>query len=167
MTSTSVFDQLPLDQIEEVAGELHRRAGTALRRIGEARADDPDIEGESPRYRITSLVAASELAIATFIAAGAAAEAPRHRTDREPLALSALMYGAPTLVGLLGRLEQIRRILASRARHREPRHDEVIETAWGERSLRGVLILHAIEEPARCAQSFESHLASLEAEPDS
>jgi hypothetical protein len=164
MTSTSVFDQLPLDQIEEVAGELHRRAGSALRRIGEARADDPDPEGESPRHRIAALIATGELAIATFAAAGATAEAPRHRVDREPLAIGALMYGAPTLVGLLGRLEQNRRILASLARHLEPRLDEVVATAWGDRTLRQLLVLQAIEEPARCAQAFELHLAAIEAD---
>ena len=164
MTSTSIFSEMPLEQIEEAAGELHRRAGSALRRIGEARADDPDPEGDSPRERITALIAASELAIATFAAAAARAEAPRRRLDREPVALAALMYGAPTLVGLLGRLEQNRRILASLARQLEPRLPEMLTTAWGDRSLRDVLVLHAIEEPARCAQLFEEHLARLEAE---
>lgn len=162
--TTSVFDQMSLDQLEEAAGELHRRAGSSLRRIGEAGADDPDPEGDTPRERVTALIASSELAIATFAAAAGGAEAPRQRVDREPVALSALMYGAPTLTGLLGRLEQDRRILASLARHLEPRLVEVFTTAWGERSLRDVLILHAIEEPARCAMAFEQQLAAIEAD---
>lgn len=167
MTSTSVFSQLPLDQLEEAAGELQRRAGSALRRIGEARADDPGPEGDSPRERVATLIASSELAIATFAAAAAGLEPPRERLDRAPIAIAALIYGAPTLTGLLGRLEQNRRALASLARHLEPRLGEATNSAWGDRSLREILVLHAIEEPARCAQSFEAALAAIEAEsPD-
>lgn len=165
MTSTSVFSEMSLEQLEEVAGELHRRAGSALRRIGEARADDPGPEGESPRERITSLIASNELAIATLAAVAAKADAPRGRLDLSPTTVAALMYGAPTLTGLLARLEQNRRILASLARTLETRLDELVATAWGEQPLRGVVILHAIEEPARCAQSFEEQLAALEADP--
>ncbi len=165
MTSTSVFNEMPLEQLEEVAGELQRRAGIALRRIGEARADDPGPEGDSPRQRIASLIASNELAITTLEAATAGADPPRTRLDLEPTAVAALMYGAPTLAGLLGRLEQNRRILASLARSLEPRFSEVVASAWGERSLREIVVLHAIEEPARCAQSFEEQLALLEATP--
>jgi hypothetical protein len=164
MTATSVFDQLPLEQIEETSGELHRRAGAALRRIGEQGADEADIEGVSPRERVATLTVAIELAGATFAAAASATELPRTRTDLQPITVNAAMYGTPTLAAQLTRLEQDRRILASLARHLEDRLDEVRATAWGERRLRDVLIEHAITEPARCAQSLEQIIAVIEAE---
>lgn len=164
MTSTSVFNQMSLEQLEEVAGELQRRAGSALRRIGEARADEPGAGGDSPRQQITALIGSAELAITTLVAAAARTEAPRVRLDLEPVAVAALMYGAPTLTGLLGRLEQDRRILASLARTLESRLDEAVSTPWGERTLREIVVLHAVEEPARCAQSFEEQLADFEAQ---
>lgn len=163
MTSTSVFDGMTLEQLEEVSGELQRRAGAALRRIGEARADERGAEGDTARERLTRLIASSELAIATLAAAAARTDPPRARLDQNPTALTALMYGAPTLAGLLGRLEQDRRILASLARTLEPRLDDVVRTAWGEQRLRQIVVRHAIEEPARHAQSFEAQLADLDA----
>ena len=165
MTTASIFDQMSLGQLEEASGELHRRAGSALRRIGEAHADDPDHEGQRPRERISALIASSELAIATLAALAGNIEPPLHRQDRVPLSIAVLMYGAPTLDGLLSRLEQNRRMLASLARHLEPKLDEVVTTGWGDRNLRQLLIQQTIEEPARCAQSLEQHLAALKAAP--
>ena len=162
MTSNSVFNQMSLDQLEEAAGELRRRAGAALRRIGEARADEAAPDGVTPRERIASLIASGELAIATLASAAAGAEAARHRLDREPATLRALMYGAPTLNGLLTRLEQNRRVLAALARVLEPRLDDRSATAWGDRALRDVVVLHAIEEPARAAQALEVQLAAMD-----
>lgn len=164
MTSASIFDQLPLEQIEETSGELHRRAGAALRRIGEAGADQPDAEGVTPRERVAVLTVAIELAAATFAAAASASELPLTRTDLQPVTVSAAMYGTPTLAAQLTRLEQDRRILASLARHLEERLDEVRATAWGQQRLRDVLIEHAVAEPARCAQALEQIVAVIEAE---
>lgn len=164
MTATSVFDQLPLEQLEEASGELHRRAGAALRQIGELRAEDADGEGVSPRARVAALVVSSELAAAALSAIAAGTEAPRGRIDLDRTVVAALMYGAPSLDGLLGRLEQNRRMLASLARHLEPRLDELVDCAWGELSLRQVMIEHAISEPARCAQALDKVIAGLESE---
>jgi len=165
MSTASVFGQLPLDQLEEVAGELLRRAGAALRAIGEAQADDPDAEGVSPRRRVAELIAATELVTATLGAIAGSLEAPRDRLDRAPAVIAALIYGAPTLAGLLARLEQDRRALASLARHLEPRLDERHSTAWGDLTPRDLVIRHAIEEPARHAQALEQQLAILAATP--
>lgn len=164
MTAASIFDQLPLEQIEETSGELHRRAGAALRRIGEPGADEPDTEGVTPRERVATLTVATELAGSTFAAAASASELPLTRIDLQPITVSASMYGTPTLAAQLTRLEQDRRILASLARHLEDRLDERRVTAWGEQRLRDVLVEHAITEPARCAQALEQIVAVIEAE---
>jgi hypothetical protein len=160
-TATSMFEQLPLEQLEEASGELHRRAGTALRRIDEARSDEPDAEGVSPRERLAGLIASKELAVATLAAVAAGAEPPRGRSDAGRQTIAAITYGAPTLAGLLARLEQDRRMLTSLARHLEERLDEASETAWGRRRLREVVVELAIAEPARCAQALEERLAAI------
>lgn len=164
MTTTSVFDQMPLEQIEEASGELHRRAGAALRRIGEASADEVDDEGVSPRRRVATLVVSRELATATLAAAAAGTPPPLSRPDLQPTAIAAIEYGAPTIDGLLSRLEQDRRILASLMRQLEDRLDEAVETAWGTLRLREIVVQHVIAQPARCAQALEAVVASLEAE---
>jgi hypothetical protein len=84
--------------------------------------------------------------------------------DLDRTVVAALMHGAPSLNGPLGRLEQNRRMLASLARHLEPRLDELVDSAWGELSMRQVVIEHAISEPARCAPALDTVIASLEAE---
>lgn len=65
------------------------------------------------------------------------------------------MYAAPMLNALLARLEQDRRLLASLARTLESRLDEPHDTAWGRLPLRALVVLVALEEPARCAQAVE------------
>ena len=112
--------------------------------------------------RVTALLASSELAITTLVAVAAGTPGPEHRLDAEAAARSALMYGAPSLAGLLTRLEQDRRALASLARTLDERSGEAVQTAWGELTVRETVVLHAIEEPARCAQALEERLAFLD-----
>jgi hypothetical protein len=162
MTMTSMFAALPLDQLEEASGELHRRAASALRRIGEGRADDPDADGMSPRRRIAALAASTELACVTLAALGAGEAVPPSRSDRLPSAIAAVMYGAPTIDGLLVRVEQDRRMLASLARQLESRLDEPASTAWGDGGARRLLVELAIAAPAHCAQALETVVAALE-----
>ena len=164
MASTSVFDQMSLEQLEEASGELHRRSGAALRRIGERRADDADGEGVSPRRRVATLVVSSELAAATLAAAAAGTPSSQSRPDLQPTAIAALEYGAPSLDRLLTRLEQDRRMVASLARQLEDRLDEAIDSAWGTLSFREIVVQQAIAGPARCAQALEHVVVSLEAD---
>ena len=156
------FDALPLDMLEEASGELHRRLGSALRRIGEARADEADETGTTPRWRVTALASALELAAQSLAAIGVRTPAPPGRSDQDPLAISALMYATPDLDGLLSRLEQDRRQLASLTRALEVRLQETHHTAFQFGTLRQLLTEVSIAEPARCAQSLETHLAALE-----
>lgn len=163
MTTTSVFDQMPLEQLEEASGELHRRAAAALRRIGDARADEADAEGLTPRQRIASLIAAIEQAASTLGAAASGIDTGSGRVDPDPAYVAAIMYGAPTIAGLLGRLEQNRRMLTSLARQLEPPSSEPVATPSGAQSIRQLVIEHAISEPARGALALEHHSATLEA----
>lgn len=156
------FDALPLDMLEEASGELHRRLGAALRRVGEARADDEDETGVTPRWRVTALASTLELAAQSLAAIGVGAPAVPERSDQGPLAIASLMYATPDLEGLLARLEQDRRQLASLARALEARLEETHHTAFRFGTLRQLLTDVVIAEPARCAQSLETHLAALE-----
>jgi hypothetical protein len=162
------FDELPLDTLEEAAGELLRRIHLAARDIGEGRADEIDpgstAPRRSPRQRIAALAVLTELAAQTLAAAAAGSEPPSGRVDRHPAAVAAMMYAAPTLGGLLGRLEQDRRMLASAARGLEHRLHEPAGGAWPGESLRTVLSDVAIAAPAECAQALEAQLARWDEE---
>ncbi len=147
---------LELPDLEEASGELHRRIGVALRRIGELRADAALPGERSARWHVASLVVMFELAAASFAviaATGAAVVLPR--LDHHPAAIAATMYAAPTLQALLGRLEQDRRQLAALARSLETHLDERHATAFGELSLRALLAEVAVAEGARCALLVE------------
>src|SRR5690606_28058570 len=111
VTLLETFDDLPLDTLEEAGGELHRRITVAMREVGELRADELDWERRSPRRRVAALAVLTELACSTFSAAAAGVAPPSGRIDRHPAAIAAVMYGAPTVAGLLHRLEQDRRML--------------------------------------------------------
>ena len=159
----AAFAALSLAEIDETAGELHRRIGAALRRIGEPRADGPGGEGLAPRRGVAQYAALLELAAATFASVAAGVTPPGGRYDRHAAAVAAVMYATPTIAALLARLEQDRRLLASHARGMEARLDESRTTAWGAAPLRRLLAEAMIVEAARCALALERHLASLDA----
>ncbi len=152
---------LPLDQLEETSGELHRRAAVALRRIGEPLADDGG-EGPPPRRRVAELAALIELTATTLASMAAGGDPPGIRIDRHPASAAAMMYAAPSIDALLHRLEQDRRLLTSFARHLESRLDHVGGTPWGTVSFRSILAQAAIIEPARCAQELERRVVEIE-----
>jgi len=162
MTANSPFDSMSLDSLEEVSGELHRRAGVALRRIGDLRADELINGGVSPRQQVAGLIATLELACISFEALIGQAVPPSARSDRHPSTIAAVMYGAPALTGLLARLEQDRRMITSLTRHLKPRLSEQLRTAWGADSLRHFVVEFMIAEPAKVAQSLEEAIAALE-----
>ncbi len=150
---------MSLAEIEEASGELHRRTGVALRRIGEIRADRPVlpplVANLTPRQYATHLATALELGCASLGAVIAGDRPPLARSDRHPAVVAALTYGAPTLPALLARLEQDRRVLTSLARRLEPRFAERCETAWGDLTIGQLAVELAIAEPARVAQMLE------------
>lgn len=154
---------MPLDQLEEASGELHRRVGEALRRVGELNADAQGGDDRSPRRHVAHLTALIEVAAQTFAAVAAGGAAPALRADRHPAMAAAVMYAAPTLPALLQRLEQNRRLLTSLARHLESRLDEQHNGPWGHVRLRDVLVDAAITEPARCAQLLDRRVLEIEA----
>src|SRR5207247_1180581 len=137
--AVDALDALSLAEVEETAGELHRRIGVALRLMGERRADRTGTSGRSARWHAASLVAATELAATVLGAAAVEAEAPLPRLDRQAPSIGAVMYAAPTLAGLTSRLEQDRRLLVSLARSLESRLDDERETPWGHVRLRRVV----------------------------
>ncbi|MCY4455951.1 MAG: hypothetical protein OXC56_06525 [Chloroflexi bacterium] len=149
------LEALALDEIEEAAGELHRRIATALRAIGEPRADSPDDNGLAPRREVASLAATLELAglVLAAVAAGGPAVVPR--IDRHPALVAAVMYAAPSIPALLGRLDQDRRLVASIARTLESRLGEEHETPWGKVRLRRLLVEVLLGAGARCAIALE------------
>lgn len=158
------FDDLPLETLEEASGELHRRIAVALRDIGEERADTTDEQRRSPRQRVAALAVLLESAAQTLAAVAAGTTAADGRIDRHPSAVAAVMYGAPTLSALLGRLEQDRRILASHARGLESRMSVPARGAWGELTVRQALSEVAIAAPAECAHSLELQLGRWDEE---
>ena len=149
------FDALPLPEIEEASGELHRRISVALRGIGEARADQPDGEDRSPRWRAAALASATEFAATSLACIAAGGTPPLDRADHHPAAIAAVMYAAPTLTALSVRLDQDRRLLVSLARHLETRFEEPRVTAWGELTVHRLVVEVAVIEAARCAQAIE------------
>jgi hypothetical protein len=156
------FDTLTLAELEESAGELHRRVAVALRALGEQRADTPDGEGLTARREVASLAASLELVALTLaaVAAGGATEAPR--VDRHPTLVAALMYASPSLEALLQRLEQDRRLVSSIARTLESRLDEEHATPWGERRLRRLLVEVLLGASAQCALTLEARAGQAE-----
>lgn len=160
------FDSLSLTDLEEASGELHRRIGAALRRIGELRAERDDGAGNTPRRRVAALAAAIELACSTLGAVVAGGAALDVRSDRHPAVVAAVMYATPSIPALLARLDQDRRLLASLSRSLEPRLAEAYVTPWGHEALRRLLSEIAVAEPARCAQALERRLSVLDAEAE-
>lgn len=149
----SALDSLTLVEVEEAAGELHRRIGAALRDIGERRADRGG--RESPRARVAALAVATEAGALTLgaVAAGSVVHLPR--LDAHPTTVAAAVYAAPTIQALLARLDQDRRLLASLARALEPRFDEECDSPWGHMSLHRLVVELAIVRPARLALELE------------
>ncbi len=162
MPANSPFETMSLGAIEEASGELHRRAGAALRLIGELRADELVGGRVSARQQVAALAATTELACITFEAIIGRAAPPSARSDRHPSAISAVMYGAPSLAGLLTRLEQDRRMLTSLTRSLHPRFKETVTTAWGNGTIHQLVIEFAIVEPAKIAQALEEVVRALE-----
>jgi len=154
------FDELPLETLEEASGELHRRIAVTMRYVGEERADEADGARRSPRQRLAALALVLETAAQTLAACAAGTAAPGGRVDRHPASVAAVMYAAPTLSGLLTRLEQDRRMLTSLARGLEGRLGERAGGAWEDLTLREVLSEVAIAAPAECAHSLELQLAA-------
>ncbi|MGE3960524.1 MAG: hypothetical protein AB7F65_02440 [Dehalococcoidia bacterium] len=154
----AAFDELPLETVEEAAGELIRRITVAMRDIGESRADDATGRDPSPRRRVAALAVLTELACSTFAAAAAGVVPLGGRVDRHPAAIAAVMYAAPTVPALLQRIEQDRRMLASHARGLAHRLDEVAGGAWPKATLRSLLSEVALAAPAECAQELDALL---------
>ena len=152
------LDALTLAEIEEAAGELHRRIAAALRAIGELRADTPGADGRSPRREVAALAATLEVAGVVLASIAAGSDATAAPVDRRPELVAALMYAAPSIPALLGRVEQDRRLVASLARTLEARLDEEHATPWGEQPLRRVLVEVLLGAGARCAMALESRL---------
>ncbi|MXZ47179.1 MAG: hypothetical protein F4Z08_09405 [Chloroflexi bacterium] len=157
------LDALALAEIEEAAGELHRRIAASLRAIGEPRADTPDADGVTPRREVASLAATLELAGLVLGAVASGAPAAVARIDRHPALVAAVMYAAPSVSSLLVRVDQDRRLVASLARTLESRLDEEHETPWGVQRLRRVLVDVLLGEGARCAMALEARLAETSA----
>ena len=150
----ATFEALALPELEEVAGELQRRMGVALRRIGEHTADAPDAEGIAPRRRMAELVVESErvaFALGALLANVAPAEAA---VARHPALIAAMAYAAPTIASLLSRLDQDRRLLTSLGRQLESRLDAPATQLQG-LTPRRVLVEALLAHPARCAQILE------------
>jgi hypothetical protein len=162
-TQQDALDTLSLAEIEEASGELYRRLATALRSIGERRADDPDAERRSPRQHAASLAATTELAAAALGAIAAGTSGPTERNDRHPTTVAAIMYATPTIAALLTRLEQDRRMLTSLARTLESRFEEQCDSPWGRLTVRRLLTEVALTEAARCARELERRAETAEA----
>lgn len=152
-TFGAALDALTLAEVEEAAGELHRRVAAALRDIGERRADKGG--RNSPRARVASLAIATELGAFVLggFASGSRMEVPR--LELQPSTVAAVVYAAPTIQALLGRLEQDRRLLASLARTLESRLDEECGSPWGRLTARRLVSHLSIVLPARVALELE------------
>ncbi len=151
----AALEQLSLEELEEAAGELQRRLGVALRRIGERDADRGGVAAPAPRRQVADLVTQCEV-VAIALGAIAAGLTPGPRlTAGHPTLPAAIAYGAPNLPALLTRLEQDRRVLTSLARQLESRLDSRLMFGTGETSPRRLLIEVLIEQPARMALELE------------
>lgn len=160
-TFGAALDGLTFAEVEETAGELHRRVAAALREIGERRADRGG--RASPRARVAGLVIATELTALILGAAAAGSEAHVPRLDDHPSSVAAFMYAAPTLPQLLGRLDQNRRLVASLARTLEGRLDEERPTPWGAMPLRRLVSDVLIVRPARVGLELDSAASEADA----
>ena len=158
----ALFEALALPDLAEAAGELQRRIGVALRRIGERQADAPGLEGVSARRRVAELAVESESLAFALAATLAGVPAGAAATARHPALLAAMAYAAPSIPALLTRLDQDRRLLTSLARQLESRLDDAtaqLEGATPRRLLVEALLAHT----ARCARQLELEAASREA----
>jgi hypothetical protein len=153
-TFGATLDGLTLVEVEEAAGELHRRIAATLREIGERRADRGG--RDSPRAKVASLAVSTELAALILGALTAGSEARVPRLDVHPSMVAGVMYAAPTIQALLARLEQDRRLVASLARTLVARLDEECESPWGRLTVHRILTGVSIERPARLAMELEA-----------
>lgn len=159
----AALEALSLVELEEVAGELQRRLGVALRLIGERDADALDPGGRSPRRRTAELAVESEV-VALALAALAAGQSAGERLPAGHATLAAaIAYAAPNLQALLTRLDQDRRLLTSLARQLESRLDEPFEFGRTRETPRQLLVVALIEGPARVALALERLLALRDA----
>lgn len=167
-TARRALDALTTDEVEEAAGEIHRRIGVALRRLGEVHADrtgpapTPWGTRASARWLVASLAVTHELtAIALARAAGddtLSRTAPATGATLEGSSLvPALIYAAPTIPALLARLEQDRRLLVALGRRMEDADaGRLLPSPWGPLPARTLLRTVLIEESARCALAVEA-----------
>lgn len=154
---------LSTEEIEEAAGELHRRIGVVLRGLGETGADRraaPDGPPQAPasaRVLVARLVVSHELAAVSLARLAEGDTGSMHGTaPRAPAALvAAVSYAAPTIPALLARLEQDRRLLVALGR----RLDESGADGAAHMLLRAALV----EASARCAQAVETLMDVLDA----
>ncbi|MFN8639915.1 MAG: hypothetical protein U0360_10805 [Dehalococcoidia bacterium] len=153
---------LTLAELEEAAGELQRRIGVALRRIGERDADSYDTAGRSPRRQAARLAVECEVTALALAARAAGLPGSPRVPAEHPTFAAAIAYGAPNLPALVSRLEQDRRVLASLARQLESRLDEPLGASEPE-TPRELLIRALIEAPARAALAFERFLDERDA----
>jgi hypothetical protein len=151
----AALEGLSLAELEEAAGEIQRRVGVALRRIGERDADRPNLEGMTARRRAAELAVACEVAALALGSLAAALPTGPLLPPGHPTLAAALAYGAPTLQSLLGRLEQDRRVLASLARQLESRLETPATFGAREITPRRLLVEVLIEVPARAALELE------------
>ncbi len=158
----AAFEALALPELEEAAGELERRMGVALRRIGERSADEPDSDGISPRRRVAALTAESERVAFALGALLAGVRAGDEAVAGHPAVVAAISYAAPSIGALLSRLDQDRRLLTSLGRQLEARLD-LPAAQFGGGTPRRALIEALLVHPARCAQLLERAAGRREA----
>lgn len=151
----AALEQLTLAEVEEAAGELQRRLGVALRRIGERDADRGGMTSVSPRRQVAELAALCEVTAVALGAVAAGLPLGPRLASGHPTLPAAIAYGAPNLQGLLTRLEQDRRVLTSLARQLESRLDLAMAFSSEEVTPRQLLLEALIEQPARLAFELE------------
>jgi hypothetical protein len=158
---------LSLDEIEETGGELHRRVASALRMLGEGRADRAKRGERSARWQVAALAASTELAATTLGATlSGQAQAALPPLDEQAGTIAAMVYAAPSIPALLARLEQDRRLLTSLARALEAQFDDEYVTFRGAMTLRELVTAVTILDPARYALALEAALTDdAESEP--
>lgn len=151
----AALEQLTLAEVEETAGELQRRLGVALRRIGERDADRGGVTSASPRRQVAELAALCEVTAVALGAVAAGLPLGARLVATHPALPAAIAYGAPNLPGLLSRLEQDRRVLTSLARQLASRLDVPLMFGRDEVTPRQLLLEALIEQPARLALELE------------
>lgn len=158
----AALEQLSLAELEEVGGELQRRLGVALRRIGERDADMPGPASPSPRRQTAQLAVESEVVALALGALAAGLPAGARVPGGHPTLAAAIAYAAPNLSALLTRLEQDRRLLTSLARQLESRLDAEFDFGGVRETPRQLLIEVLVESPARIALALERSLETRE-----